>query len=75
VCASYHRVSWCVATGIAVPFGMGAAMSPLLYHKLLVVDEGYREAPLTSFVVFVSGTWEVPPEMFTRTATCTRMMC
>lgn len=47
--------------GIALPFGLGALISPLLFNKLLIPEPGYENAHYGSFLVFVSHS---------RTASC-----
>jgi hypothetical protein len=42
------------AVGIALPFGLGCLISPLLFHKLLIPEPGYENAHYGSFLVFVS---------------------
>lgn len=39
--------------GIALPFGLGCLISPLLFNKLLLKDPGYENAAYSSFLVFV----------------------
>lgn len=41
------------AVGIALPFGLGCLISPLLFHKLLIPEPGYENAHYGSFLVFV----------------------
>ena len=54
-----QRAGSIAVLGMAVPFALGVAVSVLLYHKLLIVDESHKNVSFTSFFVFIGTAMSI----------------